>query len=314
MLPAAVCNAPDISGERELWSGTVTVKTATVFQGYASESASNITDGPHGNLSDTGTFNLPNTDVSQETLAVHGLYLNVYGGFFPGVSDALLIEFHPDLPLAPGSHTDDPFIHKRLVLYVCDYRVVIWKPGVTGENSDASAAISYSKFSYLYTGSDWSTYSTRQVRLTWDENQSPTFVSAKLDGTSLEVTFSEPLDESKVPADSAFTVTAGGSTVALSSTVTLTVSGNTVTLTLASAPAATATVTVDYDKPSSNALADRSGSEVASFPSPKSVTTEEPPIQPPGPSASDGPAVSIGAPWTSRISPMGAAPPPIWCS
>ena len=111
----------------------------------------------------------------------------------PGQSDQLDIEFQPALGLAPSGSTSDLFINKRLVLYVCDYRVVIWNPQATGEGN-----VNYSKFSYPYTGSDWSTYSTRDVRLTWDET--PTFVSAKLDGTSLELTFSEPLDESKVPA------------------------------------------------------------------------------------------------------------------
>ena len=105
------------------------------------------------------------------------------------------------------------------------------------------------------------------------------FVSAKLDGTSLKLTFHEALDESKVPAGGAFDVQAGGMAAALASTDPVTVSGATVTLTLASAPAANATVTVDYDKPAMNALADTDGNELNSFPSAKSVTNNVPVYQ-----------------------------------
>ena len=107
----------------------------------------------------------------------------------------------------------------------------------------------------------------------------PILVSAKLDGTSLKLTFHEPFDETKVPAGSAFDVQVGAAAAALASPNPVAVSGDTVTLTLASAPAATATVTVDYDKPAVNALADTDGNELNSFPRAMPVTNNVPVYQ-----------------------------------
>ena len=107
----------------------------------------------------------------------------------------------------------------------------------------------------------------------------PRLVSAKLDGTSLKLTFSEPLDETKVPASSAFTVQSGGADVDLANTGAVAVSGNTVTLTLGSMPAGTATVTVNYQKPASDGLADGDGNEVQSFSGARSVINNVPVFQ-----------------------------------
>ena len=117
---------------------------------------------------------------------------------------------------------------------------------------------------------NWSTHSTRDLRLLWDED--PTFKSATLDGVSLKLTFSEPLDSAKVPAASAFDVEVGGTDATLASSGPVAISDRTVTLTLATAPAADATVTVKYTKPSSNPLSDVQGYPVATFGSAESVT------------------------------------------
>ena len=73
--------------------------------------------------------------------------------------------------------------------------------------------------------------------------------AATVDGTTLTVTFDEALDPASVPPGSAFTVTVGGTAVALASTDPVAVRGRTVTLTLASAVPPGDTVTVSYTVP-----------------------------------------------------------------
>ena len=73
--------------------------------------------------------------------------------------------------------------------------------------------------------------------------------AATVDGTTLTVTFDEALDPASVPPASAFTVTVGGTAVALASTDPVAVRGRTVTLTLASAVPPGDTVTVSYTVP-----------------------------------------------------------------
>ena len=101
------------------------------------------------------------------------------------------------------------------------------------------------------------------------EAAKPTFVEASVNGTALTVTFSEDLDTTAAPANSAFTVKkgSGGTAQTLSSTAP-SISGSTVTLTLATASAVTATdtdVKVAYTKPSANPLKDLSGKEMDTF-------------------------------------------------
>ena len=73
--------------------------------------------------------------------------------------------------------------------------------------------------------------------------------AATVDGTTLTVTFDEALDPASVPPGSAFTVTVGGTAVALASPDPVAVRGRTVTLTLASAVPPGDTVTVSYTVP-----------------------------------------------------------------
>ena len=106
------------------------------------------------------------------------------------------------------------------------------------------------------------------------DTTAPTFASATVNGTSMEITFSEDLAAAASLANSAFTVerTRGGTeaAAALSSTAPV-ISGKTVTLTLATAAAILSTdtgVKVSYTKPSTdsnNRLEDASGNEVANF-------------------------------------------------
>ena len=127
----------------------------------------------------------------------------------------------------------------------------------------------------------------------------PALEWARVNGAELALRFDAALDESSVPAASAFAVSVAGSARAVSSVV---VSQDTVTLTLASAVAAGETVTVGYTPPSSGKLR-RSGGDaaVAAFTG-QSVTNNTPSVQPqvqPPPEAVEPPAAE---PLTARVS------------
>ncbi|AWN40609.1 beta strand repeat-containing protein [Methylobacterium durans] len=96
----------------------------------------------------------------------------------------------------------------------------------------------------------------------------PVLQSASVNGTSLVLTYDEALDATHLPAGGAFTVTAGGSAIPVSS-VSADAAAKTVTLTLASAVGHGQTVTVAYADPSSgddaNAVQDAAGNDAASF-------------------------------------------------
>src|SRR5207244_8744322 len=77
----------------------------------------------------------------------------------------------------------------------------------------------------------------------------PSFSSAAIDGMSLEVRFSKPLDGGQTLANAIFTVKKNG--VAQTLTGTPSIAGSSVTLALASAANHNDTVTVAYTKPGS---------------------------------------------------------------
>ena len=90
-----------------------------------------------------------------------------------------------------------------------------------------------------------------KIRLDGYAKAPPVLSTAEVDGDELVLTYGEVLDATSVPAAAAFTVTAGGAAVSVSS---VSVSGMAVTLGLASAVAARQTVLLDYVVPSSNPL------------------------------------------------------------
>ena len=98
---------------------------------------------------------------------------------------------------------------------------------------------------------------------TWAEDQEltvcanlpPGLESATVEGTSLVLTYTEPLDARSVPLPGAYSVTVDGTAAAPSS---VSVSGKTVTLTLAEAVTAGRSATVTYT-PGSNPVQDGSG-------------------------------------------------------
>ena len=97
------------------------------------------------------------------------------------------------------------------------------------------------------------------------DTTAPALDTATVIGASLVLTYDEALDDSSVPAASAFTVTVNDTTVALAMSDPVTVSGATVKLTLAAAVAPTDTVTVSYTAPATSPLQDEAGHDAANL-------------------------------------------------
>ena len=100
-------------------------------------------------------------------------------------------------------------------------------------------------------GLNWADGDTAAVRLLGPPPPPVALVSATVSGTALTLTYDTGMDQTSVPAASAFTVNVDAATTTVSSVA---VAGAEVTLTLASTPASTATVTVDYAVPATNPL------------------------------------------------------------
>ena len=135
---------------------------------------------------------------------------------------------------------------------------------------------------YYYTSDtllqNWSSHTERTIYVSQD-TAAPTFASATVNGTSLVITFNEPLGAAGSLANSAFTVKKNGSATALTYGATAPViSGSTVTLTLATASTVSATdtnVLVTYTKPTTgtaNKLVDAFGNETGTFAADQVVT------------------------------------------
>ena len=105
----------------------------------------------------------------------------------------------------------------------------------------------------------WTDYPTwlQQQKATVSLNFPPQLTSARVAGSSLYLTYHEPLDERSVPARTAFTVTVDGGAGVSPSDVS--VSGSTVTLTLAAAVTAGQAVEVSYAAPTTDPVRDESG-------------------------------------------------------
>ena len=103
---------------------------------------------------------------------------------------------------------------------------------------------------------------TATVTIKEDDAVPPMLSTAVVDGAELVLTYDKALDGTSVPATGAFTVTANGATVSVS---TVSVSGTKVTLELAAAVLAVQTVEVDYAVPSSSPLQDTAGTDAGAL-------------------------------------------------
>ena len=104
---------------------------------------------------------------------------------------------------------------------------------------------------------------------TVEDTQAPTLDRAETssDGGRIILTFSEVLDSTSVPADSAFTVTVDDASASLASASPVTIRGRTVVLGLDSAVTENQTITVSYDDPTdgndSGVIQDPAGNDAA---------------------------------------------------
>ena len=104
----------------------------------------------------------------------------------------------------------------------------------------------------------------------------PTLSTATVDGATLVLTYSEPLDGTSTPGTTAFSVSVGSAAAAAASNVE--VSGSTVTLTLASAASQGDSVWLTYIVPGTNAIKDVSGNEAAALDNQPVINqTDDPP-------------------------------------
>ena len=159
---------------------------------------------------------------------------------------------------------------RTVVLHICDQPFAF---SVAGAPSGGST-YAFNATDFPGADLDWSPHAERTIYLSQD-TVSPEFSSATVNGTTLVMTFSEPLGAAASLANTAFTVKKtpdGGTqtTLTLSSTAPV-ISGSTVTLTLATASSVSATdtnVLVSYTKPTSgtaNKIVDAFGNETATF-------------------------------------------------
>jgi Ca2+-binding RTX toxin-like protein len=94
------------------------------------------------------------------------------------------------------------------------------------------------------------------------DTAAPTLSGATINGKTLTLTYSEPLNGNSKPSTGAYTVNVGGSAVAVSA---ISSNTSTVTLTLASSVNPGDTVTLTYAKPNSTPLQDVAGNDAGSF-------------------------------------------------
>ena len=127
----------------------------------------------------------------------------------------------------------------------------------------------------------------------------PVPTGATVDGTALEIDLDEPLAAS-TPDPSAFTVTAGTTTIPVSS---VTISGSDVELTLASAVVSGQTVSVTYTQPGSNAIQDAAGNATVTFT--ETVVNNTTPAPQPTGGTVDGSTVTV-----AFSSPLASPPVP----
>ena len=147
-----------------------------------------------------------------------------------------------------------------------------------GEDSNPAAGWSIEDGSYLRatssTTTTWTSLGTHnlKIRVNGYAKVVPVLSSAKVNGTSLVLTFDSNLDTTSKPVASRFTISEDGATRAATA---ISISGMEVRLTV---PAVTAgrSVTVSYNKPTSNPLKGATGADVASFTA-QTVTNNTPP-------------------------------------
>ena len=174
------------------------------------------------------------------------------------VGDAAAVQYDIVANTANLGHGDcRPTAAPPTTTYVCRYT----SPGTEDGNFDFRVGTKTEDRA----GRQLATAYVHATKLLIDNND-PAYSSSKVDGKTLEVTFSEALDATSKPEVTAFTVTVGSNAAAYPRSYTLV--GSKATFTLARPVGGGTTVTVAYTKPSGNnakVLKDSANFEVANF-------------------------------------------------
>ena len=236
VAPYRVCPNNDWTDKLYVWQGTIEVGNGT-FAGAAS----------YGWLRSGSTaFGW----LTSDRRAMFDEYLsasNEARGVLVGQSNGKLT-----LAMRRAFSEED---REDLTLYVC---------GRTFKLKDATtnSATEY-RYEWTDTGLDWKRVpvplpagQSIQRRVALAMEPYPSIESAAVGGTNLQLAYNQALDETSVPAVSAFTVMVGGTAATVDA---VGIEGRLVTLELATAVAANASVTVSYTRPSSNLLKNIAG-------------------------------------------------------
>ena len=95
-----------------------------------------------------------------------------------------------------------------------------------------------------------------------DDGDGPAPIRATVNGTTVVLTYNEPLDGASTPSSTAFVLRVAGNPVSITE---VSVDGSEVTLTLAAPVPAGQTVSLDHTQPMSNPIQDASGNKAQSF-------------------------------------------------
>ncbi len=227
----SACPAPELTGGAELvWTGQLGLAKWPGKEYYGFD------NGVRGTLDDRD-FTLGSNDYLVDHVTQRG-----------GSAGLLLFSLESRLS------ADEK---RTLTLHACE-------DGKQLRFGDASGPSFWNTYKWRRTGGlDWTGQTGRTLYLSRDA-AAPTLTAATVAGTSLALAFSENLAAASGLDASAFTVTADGDAVTVSS---VQVDAGTVTLTLASPVSAGAAVTVSYARPAgaSNRLRDRFDNLVANL-------------------------------------------------
>ena len=265
LLPAAPAQAQTTS----VWSATLTV-------GQGSGSSTSL----FGCASFISALPSCNTQLSLSEFAFDGGYYLNFDLYWDSGGKTLLFRAQD---LAPGRTTNPTGSELKSAFSALTLDV-----GGTALAFRDSTATGGNRVYWSYDPSpDWTDGQTVSISL--GDATAPTLSTATVNGSSLVLTYNETLDTNSVPATSAFAVSAGGSSVTVSS---VSVSGSAVTLTLASAVTHGQTVSLNYTKPAMNPIQDGAGNDAAGL-SGQAVVNNTPHPMPPV-SVTGGSAVDEG--------------------
>ena len=164
VLPAACeLTTPYTTLGTELWTATMIVGTDGLYYGFGRERAT------LGELSETG-FAYDGAMYTVTNLSIL---------WAPGLADTLFFYFDPAI-----ANLEVSGVYRSWFLQVCEE--LVWL-------GNAVQVVNDSQLHLNFLGMDWTGHSTRRVRL-YEDDESPIALSAKVDGESLVIAFSEPLE------------------------------------------------------------------------------------------------------------------------